>query len=126
MENKQNSITISLLISTLILAGCAGYRQTEPVMRPLSLNNETSHGQMVFMKNCQHCHPQGEAGIGYPFPQFPLPGFVYKARVRYRATMLGLGKMPSFKEDKISKEELNHLVSYIKAMRKNNNRWTEN
>ncbi|EJF09728.1 cytochrome c [Pontibacter sp. BAB1700] len=49
----------------------------------------------------------------------PLPGGLIKFRVRSKAFLLGLGRMPSFKEHEIPDEDLDALVRYIKVMKKN-------
>lgn len=43
----------------------------------------------------------------------PLPGFMIKFQVRN-----GLGAMPSFKKERLSKDELNDVVAYIKERHK--------
>ncbi|GAA4453247.1 hypothetical protein GCM10023189_18020 [Nibrella saemangeumensis] len=112
---------ILLIVTVLLLSlSSCSYRQRQPVRKPLALNDKAVHGQQVYMMHCQPCHPQGEGAAGWPFPQVPLPGVAYKFRVRSKAFSLGLGKMPSFKENKISRQELDDLVDYLKAMRTNN------
>ncbi len=46
------------------------------------------------------CHPGGEAGLGPALNWNPAPGFIKKFQVRH-----GLGVMPSFKSNEISKAE---------------------
>ncbi len=66
------------------------------------------------MASCHQCHPGGEAGLGPALNDKPLPTFVKKFQVRH-----GLGTMPSFPEDKISEEQLDYLMEYLKALRRN-------
>jgi mono/diheme cytochrome c family protein len=116
METKSFLIALSLIF----FATACNHRQMEPVMRPISLNQQQQRGQVIYMQHCQPCHPQGEGAAGWPLLQIPVPGVAYRFRIRDRAFALGLGKMPAFKRDKISRAEMDDLVSYIKRMRKNN------
>jgi mono/diheme cytochrome c family protein len=105
----------------LLLAGlgaCATARRSEPVAAPLALGNEAAgRGQLVYMAQCQKCHPGGEAGAGPAINNTHLPGTALRLRVRSRAFFLGVGRMPSFKKDEISAAQLDDLVAYLKALR---------
>lgn len=71
------------------------------------------NGQKVFMEACNRCHPAGNAGLGPSFINKPLPAFLIRMQVRN-----GLGVMPSFDRDHMSNDELDSLIAYIKALRK--------
>ena len=71
------------------------------------------------MTNCQQCHPGGEAGVGPPINNIPLPGFTKRIRIRSKAFLLGLGRMPSFKKHEISRQEMDDLIVYMHALKKN-------
>ena len=66
------------------------------------------------MAKCQQCHPGGEAGLGPALNDKPLPEFLKKFQVRH-----GLGTMPSFSEKEISDQQLEDLMEYLKALRRN-------
>ena len=100
------------------ITGCGSARRGEPLRGPLTMTEQVQRGQKVFMDNCHKCHPGGEAGAGPSINNIPLTGGMIKARVRYRAFFAGVGRMPSFKKNEISKEELNDLVRYIKVLKK--------
>lgn len=106
-----------LLIASLglvLLAGCHSVRRGEPITGLVPLPSEdTRHGQIVFMQYCHQCHPFGQGGLGPALNDKPAPRFLVKTQVR-----LGLGTMPAFSKEKISSEELDHLVDYIMALRK--------
>lgn len=105
----------ALLWISLFLLSCSTSRKTVPVRSPLEdVKAEIAGGREVFMAHCQSCHPHGEAGLGLAINNKPLPGFMIRFQVRN-----GLGVMPSFKEEQISGEELDHLVAYLKEVRKN-------
>lgn len=71
-------------------------------------------GKKVFDLQCYKCHPNGEAGLGPALNSNPSPGFLKRFQVRH-----GLGVMPSFKKDEVSKEEMNNLIAYMKALQHN-------
>lgn len=97
-----------------VAAGCSSSRKSEPLKGPLKeFNTEILKGQEVFMKNCNKCHPQGESGLGPALNNKNIvPSFVIKFQIRN-----GLGVMPSFSKDRISPEELDNLIEYLKALR---------
>jgi len=65
------------------------------------------------MQHCNQCHPFGQGGLGTALNDKPAPRFLVKTQVR-----VGLGVMPGFSKEKISPEELDHLVDYVMALRK--------
>lgn len=102
----------------ILISGCGSARRSEPLRGPLQLNEQLQRGQVVFMTNCHKCHPGGEAGAGPSINNVPLTKGLLKFRIRSKAFLLGLGRMPSFKKHEISKQELNDLVRYIKVLKK--------
>jgi mono/diheme cytochrome c family protein len=98
-----------------IAAGCVTARHTEPAAAPMNFADPVlERGRQVFYRECHMCHPQGSAGLGPAINNKPLPSFLMKFQVRH-----GLGAMPSFNTDKISSEELDALIAYLKAMHAN-------
>jgi mono/diheme cytochrome c family protein len=117
--NAGRTCCLALLL-LLVLGGCGTAKRGEPISGPLNLQSEQlERGQLVYMQHCQKCHPGGEAGVGPPINNVPLPNGLIKFRVRSKAFLLGLGRMPSFKEDEISDPDLDALVRYIKAVKRN-------
>lgn len=111
-----------LLVLNFILSSCGTARRGEPLVGRLTVSNENvNHGKQVFMTNCQKCHPGGEAGEGPSINNIHLPGTLLKVRVRSKAFVLGLGRMPSFKKDEIARGDLRDLIAYLKATRKISN-----
>ncbi|GAA4348056.1 hypothetical protein GCM10023185_03610 [Hymenobacter saemangeumensis] len=117
---KRASSLLLLLLALWLAAACTTARRSEPVAaRPVPLNDaRLARGHLVYMENCQKCHPGGEAGAGPSLNNVPLPGVALRARVRSRAFFLGVGRMPSFKKNEISSEQLDDLVAYLKALRR--------
>lgn len=102
------------LATLLALSACTTEaRRSEPLGNPVTLtSNAQRHGQRIYMENCYPCHLGGEGGMAPTLTNKPLPGFLMKTQVR-----LGLGKMPGFDRDKISDDDLDNLVAYLKAVR---------
>jgi mono/diheme cytochrome c family protein len=106
--------TITFLVLILLGSSCS-VRRSEPFGGPLSLEDkQVKQGQVLYMKNCQKCHPQGEGGLGPALNVNPAPSFLKKFQVRH-----GLGVMPSFKKDEISKDELESISIYMRELKKN-------
>lgn len=108
------------LASTVGPAGCGSARRSEPVAGPLNLSEvdpeeeEALLGERVFATHCYQCHPGGRAGLGPALNDKPLPGFAIRTQVRQ-----GVGAMPAFPEEMISNEELDGVVAYLVALRRN-------
>ena len=101
-------------VAFAFITGCLSARRGEPLHGPIQLSNvKAQHGQVVFMRNCQKCHPGGDAGLGPAINNKPLPKFLMKFQVRH-----GLGAMPSFSKDRIASADLDDLMAYIKQIRK--------
>jgi mono/diheme cytochrome c family protein len=97
----------------LLFLGCQSARRGEPITgHPTPQNTTLAQGQKIFLQNCHQCHPHGDAGLGPALNNKPAPRFLIKTQVR-----AGLGTMPSFSKEKISPEELDELVDYLKALR---------
>lgn len=95
------------------VSGCS-QKIIPPGERGHSLGSASaSKGQVVFMKNCNRCHPGGMGGLGPAIINKPLPGFLMRFQVRN-----GLGAMPSFKKQQLAKADLDNLIDYIKELRK--------
>jgi mono/diheme cytochrome c family protein len=106
--------TAVLTLLAIGIPACGSARRSDPVAGPLVLQEPaTKHGQLVFMQQCNQCHPQGEGGLGGSINNKPFPAFALKAKVR---TGLG-GDMPSFSEATIPDKDLDDLVAYLMAMR---------
>ena len=114
-------IAAGLLGATILSlsSGCAGSRSArrdELVSPPLNLDNERlALGHDIFERYCNQCHPGGAAGVGPALNNKSfIPGFVIKFQVRH-----GVGAMPKFSKRAFSDSDLDALVSYLEALRKN-------
>ena len=99
-----------IFICILIFTSCA-LRRSEPLKGSfVPANSEIAKGQVLYDLHCDKCHPGGEGGLGPDINWNPAPSFVKKFQIRH-----GLGVMPSFKENEISKDELKAIGKYMKA-----------
>jgi mono/diheme cytochrome c family protein len=110
---------LGLLVCALLLGGgCGSARRGEPIRGPLALSSpKVEQGQQVFMRNCQKCHPGGEAGLGPALNDKAFPEFLKRFQVRH-----GLGAMPSFSKEEISEAQLDDVMAYLKALRQHKGR----
>ncbi|HEV2845585.1 MAG TPA: cytochrome c [Thermoanaerobaculia bacterium] len=107
------AVILSILILSLA-AGCSA-RRSEPVAGPFhDATPELKRGEIAFDAHCSHCHPGGEKGLAPAINNKPLPGFLIKFQVRH-----GVGAMPAFSEEEIGDEDLDAMVRYLKALRRN-------
>jgi mono/diheme cytochrome c family protein len=98
------------VLLTFIMA-CASRRSEVIKQRAfVPANERIAHGEIMFMEKCQKCHPGGEAGLGPAISSNPAPQFIKRFQVRH-----GLGTMPSFKPDEISRADLRDISKYLKA-----------
>jgi mono/diheme cytochrome c family protein len=117
MENFKSSMMKTILLITtycIALVGCSA-RKTEPIKDPVELTTaEEKRGEVLFMKHCQKCHPNGEEGLGPALNVNPAPRFVKAFQIRH-----GLGVMPGFDKNEISKEDLDNITTYMKRVKHN-------
>ena len=111
---KKHSEILVLALALLLFIGCRGVRRGEPITGPLDTNTlKIQRGQFVFAQHCHQCHPGGEGGLGPGLNNKPAPVWLMKTQVR-----LGLGVMPRFGDETISDGELDALMAYVIALRK--------
>ena len=73
-------------------------------------------GMKLFMKHCNQCHPGGEKGKGPSLNDKNLPDFAIHFQIRN-----GLGDMPAFKKNEISKENVKKIILFARLMRETAN-----
>ena len=107
-------MTSLILMYMLSFIGCNS-RRSEPVKQKEFIADEHAvvNGEKVFMMYCQRCHPGGEGGLGPSINANPAPQFIKRFQMRH-----GLGVMPSFKREEISKEDLRDISDYLVAWKK--------
>ncbi|HYC37306.1 MAG TPA: cytochrome c [Usitatibacter sp.] len=108
----QRMLLGALLIAAL--ASCAGARRSEPVAGPFRpMDAALERGEALFDRHCNKCHVNGEAALGPAINDKPFPKFLMHLQVR-----VGMGAMPSFKDDEISDEEVRLILDYLKALKR--------
>ena len=109
---KKNVILSFLAISFImaISASSCAIRRSEPIQENefTYTDPHVENGERIYMAYCQKCHPGGEGGLGPSING--IPGFMKKFQTRH-----GLGVMPAFKKDEISKQDLKDIMTYLKA-----------
>ena len=105
------ALGLALVVWGGIVAGCAS-RRSEPFKKEFfrPANASIANGEKMYMAHCQKCHPGGEAGLGPSINANPAPQFIKRFQMRH-----GLGVMPGFRRDEISKEDLRDISKYSKA-----------
>jgi mono/diheme cytochrome c family protein len=107
-------VLCAIALFALTLSGCSSARRGEPfTQRTLAGSSNVTRGEHVFFEHCHQCHTGGESALAPALNNKPLPGFMIRMQTR-----AGLGAMPAFPESKISDDELDDLVAYLKALRK--------
>lgn len=96
------------------LTACLPLRRDAPLVGELTgLTASEERGQLVYMANCQQCHPGGAAGVGPSLNDKPLPHLAIRAQTR-----AGLGAMPAFDASEISDADLDALADYVVRLRR--------
>ena len=108
---KQKSIYLVCLAGWLSVCSCVP-RRSEPLKGRdfKTARAQIAHGEVLFMAHCQKCHPGGEGGLGIAINPNPAPGFVKRFQIRH-----GLGVMPAFSKNELSKQDLKDISSYMHA-----------
>jgi mono/diheme cytochrome c family protein len=107
-------VLCAIALFAITLSGCSSARRGEPfTQRTLAGSPNITRGEHVFFEHCHQCHTGGESALAPALNNKPLPGFMIRLQTRR-----GLGAMPAFPESKISDDELDDLVAYLKALRK--------
>ena len=106
---------IAVALSVVFTLACGSARRVPPVASPVELRSEKEvAGQHEFIEYCHQCHPHGEGGLAPAINNKPLPDFLIAFQIRH-----GLGAMPAFPESVISDEEVDSIIAYLKALRRN-------
>lgn len=100
-----------LLLLCIAEAGCR-VRRSEPIKQEVftPTSAAVAAGEKLYMIHCQKCHPAGEGGLGPAINSNPAPGFIKRFQVRH-----GLGVMPSFKKDELTREDARNIARYIRT-----------
>jgi mono/diheme cytochrome c family protein len=86
---------------------------SEPLTGRPALAAEAERGERLFMRHCHACHPGGEAGLAPGIADKPLPRALMRLQVR-----AGVGAMPAFSEEELPAGDLDALLDYVAALRR--------
>lgn len=115
MIKNQHFRMAFIIISLFFLISACSVRKSQPLQGTLEMEDQSvRNGEIHFMAYCQKCHPIGESGLGPALNINPAPKFAKQFQVRH-----GLGVMPAFSEDEISDKELDEILKYLTALKKN-------
>lgn len=113
IKRRRTATWVLILLATYIVlvVSCVS-RRSEPVREEVftPANDAIANGEKAYMLHCQKCHPGGEAGLGPAINSNPAPKFIKRFQVRH-----GLGVMPSFKKEEISRADLRDISDYLHA-----------
>ncbi|XXT19432.1 cytochrome c [Sorangium sp. So ce429] len=108
------AVLCGLLAASLgLAAGCGSSRRSEPILGPPPLDEAPERrGEVVFMKQCNQCHPGGAGGLGPGLNNKPAPAAAIRLQIRS-----GLGAMPAFSEKEISDADVDAVIAYMISIR---------
>lgn len=97
---------------TVFIFSCA-VRKTEPISGKVvdTTKPRIKNGESLYLTYCYQCHPSGETGLGPSVTT--VPGFLTRFQARH-----GMGVMPAFDKDLLSKQDLKDIALYLKKLRK--------
>lgn len=113
------TVVVLLLVAaaavvTVASGGCETTRTARPerLLEPVPLPTAAAaEGQVLFMRYCHTCHPDGGAGLGTSLLG-PIPPAVVRAQVR-----VGGGGMPRFPTDVLGDDEVDAILAYLDTLR---------
>ena len=111
---KKLCVLAGIVVGCFFIDACV-VRKAEPLTQRefIPANERIVNGERMFMIHCQKCHPGGESGLGPAINANPAPQLIKRFQMRH-----GLGVMPSFKENEISKKDLHDISRYLRAWKK--------
>jgi mono/diheme cytochrome c family protein len=94
--------------------GCGTARRGVPIMGPIAHSDTGMHGKILFMHNCNQCHPGGDAATGPAINNKWIPDAVMKLQIRKGV----LGSMPAFSDKDLSNQDVDDILVYLNELRK--------
>lgn len=105
------SLRLAFAFATSLVLGCKGPSADSRIIELTQLSSqETREGQVLFMRFCHSCHPDGDAGLG---PS--LHGVRHLSPLVHMQVRLGMGEMPAF-DDEIPDEDLDAILAYLRHL----------
>lgn len=105
---------LAALAILVAVSGCGNARVSEALGNPPPVDSAAElRGQRAFMVHCHQCHVGGAGALGPALNDKPLPAFAIRTQVR-----AGLGAMPAFSEQELSRQALDDIIAYLFALRR--------
>lgn len=97
-----------------LLYGCGAERRGQPEAPAVTADNPKEvRGERLFHRWCYQCHPGGEAGLGPPINNLPLPHVAIRTQIRE-----GVGAMPAFGDELLSDADVNAILAYLDEVKR--------
>lgn len=96
-----------------LLYGCGAERRGQPEAPAVTADSPRElKGERLFHRWCYQCHPGGEAGLGPPINNRPLPHIAIRTQIRK-----GVGAMPAFGDDLLSDSDVTAILAYLDELK---------
>ncbi len=103
------------VLPVFVASSCQTTRGDVPpakLLEPVPLTSAgISRGQVLYMRYCHTCHPNGQGGLG-PSLLTPLPAPLVRTQIR-----VGAGGMPRFSDDVLADDEVDAILLYLDTLR---------
>ena len=104
------STVLAMLALTMVVA-CGPSRRGPAFGTPREFNAQQQEGRVLFMRNCNPCHPGASGGLGPSINNKPLPSVAMRTQIRR-----GVGAMPAFTDEMLSDAQVDAIVAYLNKM----------
>ncbi|MBZ4418052.1 cytochrome c [Myxococcus sp. RHSTA-1-4] len=104
----------SAVLAVLVLAAvaaCGPSRRGPAFGTPREFTAQEQEGRVLFMRNCNMCHPGGSGGLGPSINNKPLPSVAMRTQIRQ-----GVGAMPAFTDEMLSDAQVDAVIAYLNEM----------
>lgn len=99
------------VLALAAVAACGPARRGPAFGTPREFNAQQQEGRVLFMRNCNMCHPGGAGGLGPAINNKPLPSVAMRTQIRH-----GVGAMPAFTHEMLSDAQVDAIVAYLNKM----------
>jgi mono/diheme cytochrome c family protein len=101
----------AMLTVLALVAACGPSRRGPAFGTPRQFNAQQQEGRVLFMRNCNMCHPGGAGGLGPSINNKPLPSVAMRTQIRR-----GVGAMPAFTDEMLSDAQVDAIVAFLNEL----------